>query len=175
MCVPAIAAPLLMASTAISAGGAIMGAIGQSQQASYAAQVAENNRRTTEQQANETANNTALEAQRRYRALAQTKGQQQAAMAANGVDINFGTAVDLSRDTAMIGAEDVGQIYRAGNEKLKGFDVQAQNYAAEAAAGRAKASGALVTGFLGAAGTALGGASQVAKLKSGFGGYTAGA
>lgn len=165
MCGPALAVPMLIASTAVTAGASIMGGIAQSQQASYAANIAEQNRRIATTQANDAANNTALEAQRRYRQIGQTKGAQQAALAANGVDINFGTSVDLQRDTAMIGAEDIGQIYKAGNEKVVGLDREAWNYGAEASAQRAKGKGAIVQGILEAAGTALGGASQVAKMK----------
>lgn len=158
----------MIASTAVSAGGQIVGAIGKSQQATYAASIAERNRVQAANQAKDAAENTALEAQRRYRQLNQTRGAQLAAMAANGVDLNFGTAVDVQRDTLMIGAEDVGQIYKAGNEKVKGFDNEAWNYAAEGAAQRAKAKGAIVEGVFGAAGTALGGASQLANYNRGL-------
>ena len=70
------------------------------------------------------------------------------------------------------GAEDVAQIDKAGSERTKGFDTESWNYRSEAAAQRSKASGAIVSGFMNAASTALGGASQMAKMrpKSGFGG-----
>lgn len=168
MCGP-LAAPLMIASTVLTAGASIMGGIAANQQAGYAANIAEQNRRIANNQADDAANNTALEAQRRYRQIGQTKGAQQAALAANGVDINFGTSLDLQRDTAMIGAEDVGQIYKAGNENVIGFDREAWNYGAEASAQRAKGKGALVHGFLGAAATALGGASQLSKMKAPIG------
>lgn len=156
---------LTVAATAVAATGQIVSGIGKSQQANYAAGIADQNRVAASKNAADAQDQTALEAQRRYRALAQTKGAQQAAMAANGVDINYGTAVDIQRDTAMIGAEDVGQIYKAGAAKVKGYDTEAWNYAGEANAQRAKAKGAIVDGIFGAAGTALGGASQIAKYK----------
>lgn len=168
MCVAAT--PLLIASAALSAGASIYGGFQQAAQARYAAGIADQNQRIAAQQAQDSENNTALEAQRRYRMLAQTKGAQEAALAANGVDLNFGTALDLQRDTAMIGAEDIGQIYKSGAERTRGFDIEGWNYGAEAKALRSKASGAIVGGFLNAAGTALGGASQTSKLKMAQGG-----
>lgn len=168
MCLPAV--PLLIASTALAAGGQIMGGFQKAGQARYAAAIDDRNRSIAIQQANDSEQNTSLEAQRRYRALGQTKGTQEAAMAANGIDLNFGSALDIQRDTAMIGAEDVGQIYKAGNERTKAFDTEAWNYGADAKAQRSKASGAIVNGFIGAASTALGGASQTASLKAKLGG-----
>jgi hypothetical protein len=166
MCIPAI--PLAIAATVMSTVGTAVGAIGASQQAHAAAAVADQNRKTTLNQAHDSLLNTNLEAQRRYREIAQTQGAQQAAMAANGVDLSFGSALDVQRDTAMIGAEDVGQIYKGGNERTKGYEINAWNYGAEANADRAKASGALVKGVFDTFGTALSGASQVAKMSPKF-------
>lgn len=158
--------PLMIAATAVSTIGSVVGAIGQAKQANYAASIADRNAKIAAGQAADSVQNTNLEAHRRARLLAQTQGDQQAALAANGVDINFGTSLDLQRDTAMIGAEDLGQIYKAGNERTRGFDTQSGNYRAEASAQRAKASGAIVNGLFDAVGTALGGASQIAKLNA---------
>lgn len=71
----------------------------------------------------------------------------------------------------MIGAEDVGQIYKAGSERTKGLDREAWNYGAEAKAQRSKASGAIVSGFISAASTALAGASQASMLKASLNPY----
>lgn len=163
MCLPA--ATLLIAATAAASMGQVVSGIGQAQQYRQEAQIADRNRALANDQARDSIDNTNLEAQRRYRMLAQTQGSQQASMAANGVDIDFGSALDLQRDTAMIGAEDVTQIYKAGNERTKGYDISAWNYGNQASASRAKASGAIVSGLFGAASTALGGASQVSKMK----------
>lgn len=166
MCDPAT---MVIAASAVAAASQVYSGFQQAGQARYAAGIADQNQRIAAQQAQDSENNTALEAQRRYRMLAQTKGAQEAALAANGVDLNFGTALDLQRDTAMIGAEDIGQIYKSGAERTRGLDIEGWNYGAEAKALRSKASGAIVGGFLNAAGTALGGASQVSKLKSAAG------
>jgi len=176
MCAPALALPLMIASTAVSAGGAVLSGIGQKQVLDYQAQVADQNSKLAENQAQDSIQNTNLEAQRRYREISQTKGAQTAAMAANGVDLNFGSAVDVQRDTAMIGAEDLTQLYKAGNEQIKGFEINAFNYRSQAAGDRARGRGALMDGIFKGLGTALSGASQAAKPGSwgaGSGGGTA--
>lgn len=163
MCIPVAA--LAIASAAVGTVGTVVGAVAQAQQANYQASIADQNAKIAASQANDAVQNTNLEALRRSRQNAQVAGQQQAAMAANGVDLNFGSAVDVQKDTKMFGAEDLSQIYKQGNENARGFDISGFNYRSQAAASRAAASGALIGGAFGALGTALGGATQVAKLK----------
>lgn len=157
MCPPVLA----VAATAVTAAGQVLNGIGQSQQYRYQAQVDDQNSRLAADQARDSIDNTNLEAQRRYRQLADTEGRQQAAMAASGVDLNFGSPADVQRDTAMIGGEDIGQIYKAGYQRTRGFDIDGWNSRSQAAANRAKASGALMQGIFSGLGTALGGASHV--------------
>lgn len=88
-------------------------------------------------------------------------------MAANGVDLGFGSAIDVQKDTAALGAEDMFQLYKSGNERTKGYEVNAFNYRTQAAAKRSQAGGALVGGIFGSVGTALGAASQISKMKGG--------
>jgi hypothetical protein len=156
---------LAVASTVVATVGSVTSGIGEAQQYRYQAQIADQNARLANDQARDSIENTNLEARRRYREIAQTKGAQTAAMAANGLDLNFGSPVDIQKDTAMIGAEDVGQIYKGGNERTRGFDINAFNYRSQASANRAQASGALMKGIFGGVSTALGGASQVAGMK----------
>ena len=74
----------------------------------------------------------------------------------------------------MIGAEDIDQIYKCGNERTRGFDINAFNYKSEASANRAKASGALMKGIFDGLSTALGGASQAMGMKKPSTGKTTG-
>jgi hypothetical protein len=139
--------------------------IGQAQQFRYQAGIDQQNATRANTQAQDSIQNTNIEAQRRYRELSQTKGAQAAAMAANGIDLDFGSAVDVQKDTAMIGAEDVSQIYKGGNERTKGFEINAWNYKSSAAANKGKAKGAILEGAFGAVSSALGGASQVSQMR----------
>jgi len=158
---------LLVAATTVKAAGSVVSGIGQKQVLDYQASVADQNARLAEDQARDSIQNTNLEAHRRYRELGQTKGAQTAAMAANGIDLNFGSAVDVQRDTAAIGAEDLAQIYKGGNERTRGFEINAFNYRSDAQASRARGSGALIGGIFDGLGTALGGASQATKMAQG--------
>jgi hypothetical protein len=157
MCPPVLA----VAAAAVTATGQVLNGIGQSQQYRYQAQIDDQNNRLASDRARDSIDSTNLEAQRRYRQLADTQGKQQAAMAANGVDLNFGSPAAAQRDTAMIGGEDIGQIYKAGYQRTRGYDIDGWNYRSQAAANRAKASGALMQGIFSGLGTALGGASHI--------------
>ena len=142
MCAPLLPA-LAIASAVVTAGGQIYSGINQSKSATYQAQ--------------------------NYQKLSALKGQQQAAMSANGIDTNFGTALNAQEDVSAIGAQDTGTIYQNTARESKGYLVSAANYIDQAAADRANASSALVGTAFGVAGTALGGATQYGKLKAGVG------
>lgn len=164
MCGPA--APILAAAAAaVQTVGTVVGAIGQSNNLRYEAGVADTNKALSNAQARDSILNTDLELQRLRRDQAQLSGQQVASMAANGVDLSFGSAAGVQRDTAMIGAEDAAQAGKAGYERTRGFEISAFNYKAQAEAKRAQAKGAIVNGLFSAASTALGGATQVAKMR----------
>ena len=164
MCNPVV---LIAAAAGVKAVGSVVSGIGQKQVLDYQAQVADQNAKLAEDQAQDSIQNTNLEAQRRYRDLAQTKGRQVAAMAANGIDLNFGSAADIQRDTAATGAEDLAQIYKGGNERTKGFEINAFNSRAEATGDRARGKGALIDGIFGGVATALGGAASAVKTARG--------
>jgi hypothetical protein len=165
MCNPALIVPLIIASTAVSTAGAISSSSATANAANYQAKVNDQNAALADQQARDSLDKTNIEAQRRYREQGQLKGQQEAALAANGVDLGFGSALSLQQDTAMIGAEDVGQIYKAGNERTRGYEISASNYRTEAQSNRYKASAAKTEGLFKAASSILGGASQLAGMK----------
>jgi hypothetical protein len=171
MCPPVA---LAIASAAVAATGAVFSGISQAQQYRYQAQVADQNAKLAADQARDSIETTNTEALRARRAQAQTEGQQTAAMAANGVDLSFGSAADVVSDTKMLGNEDVAQIYKGGNERTRGYDINAWNYRSQAAGARAKAKGAMVQGILGGLSSALGAASQVTGMKGGGGGSVGG-
>jgi hypothetical protein len=110
--------------------------------------------------------NTKLAAQRRYREASQLEGNQRAAMAANGIDLNYGSAVDVLRDDKMIAAEDVGQIYKEGFNKTQGYLIDAYNERLKGSAARSAAHGAQWATGIGMLGTALGSASQISKMNA---------
>jgi hypothetical protein len=162
MCGPA-AVVLPIAAAAVSIGGQLFSGAAAHNQANYEAGIARQNAGLSEEQAHDSILNTQLEAQRRYREGGRLEGQQQAAMGANNIDLNYGSALDVQRDTKMITGEDVGQIYKAGYQRTRGYEMEAYNSRSQASAARAKGTAALISAGFGAASTALGAASQMSK------------
>lgn len=132
----------------------------------YEARVADQNAKMDNEAAFRETENTKTAALAHYRRIAQLKGEQRVAQAANGVGLDFGSAVDVQSDTDMLGREDTQRIYDQGAEKVRGFDISAANYRSSAKASRFAATGAIVKGAFDMAGTALGGASQYSKMKA---------
>ena len=161
---------LLIASTAVATIGAGYNALQTSAQQRYQARVADQNAKLSAQAAQQEQQNTRDAALQHYRKVAQLQGEQRVAMAAGGLDVNFGNAADLTADTQMLAREDASRIYRQGAENVRGRDIEGSNYRSQAQASRQAASGALIGGAFEMAGTALGGASQYSRLKAqGFG------
>lgn len=144
-----------------------MGAIQQASAYRYQAKIADRNAKLTSDQARMAQENSQIEQQRLGRKIAATRGSQIASMAANGVDIGFGSALSVQEDTAMLGAKDYNQLYRQSSQDQLGFDISVANDRAKAQGARQAATGALVKGAFDVAGTVLGGASQTSKLKAG--------
>lgn len=167
MCDPAT---LMIAATVASAASAGVGALTASQQANYQAKIAERNAAMEREAAVQEQENTRQAALKHYREVAQLKGQQIVGAAANGVGVDFGTAGDMLADTEMLSREDVDRIYKQGFQNVRGRDIQASNYTAEASAQRSAATGALVKGAFDMGSTVLGGVSQYNKMKAGMGG-----
>lgn len=103
---------------------------GKAQQAmyNYQAQVAEENAKIAQ-------NNAALERQQGIEEsrlqrikVAQAVGSQQTAMAANGVDVTQGTALDVIEDTAAMGELDALQTRYNYERKALAYEAESNNY-----------------------------------------------
>lgn len=129
-------------------------------QSRYQAKLADRNAKLENESAGLALENTREAALEHYRKLAQLKGQQRVAAAANGVNVDFGSALDVASDADMLGREDSRRIYDTGYQEMRGFEINASNYRAEAQGARQAAKGALVKGAFDVVGTALSGASQ---------------
>lgn len=165
MCGPAALPALAIVSAAVTAGGAIYSGVQANKQGKYEAAVAKQNAGLANEQARDAQERGQLEAQRHWRKVAQLKGQQQASMAANGIDTSFGSAASVASDTAMLGAEDATQIYKGAFQEGRGYEISASNFRSQGQAARMKGKAALVSGYIGAASSALGGAQQYGDLK----------
>jgi hypothetical protein len=157
--------------TAILAiGSAVIGGIGQMQQANaqadaaaYNAQIADMNAQISQNRARDAVERGMTEEQQKRQQVARIKGSQMAAMAANGMDIGFGSALDTLVDTAMLGELDALTIRQNSERESYDFKVQAANQTAQGNLNRMEASSARTGGYLAAAGTILGGAGNAYK------------
>lgn len=171
MCDP-VSIGLTVASAAATMAGQYVQGQAAYTKAKYDQSAAEANAALANDQAKQQIDQTKLAASRRYREAGQLEGQQKAAMAANGLDLGFGSAARTQADSRMIASEDVGQIYKEGFNRTQGYLTDAYNYRLTGQAARSAASSAGLATGIGMAGTALGAASQLNKmrLQANFGG-----
>jgi hypothetical protein len=116
------------------AGGVVGGVSsyqqGKAQQAqyNYQAKVNEENAKIAQENANVQRQQGIEEARLQRIKAASTIGAQKTAMAANGVDITQGTAVDVISDTAAMGELDALQTQYNYEMKARGYEAQAGNF-----------------------------------------------
>ena len=158
---------LTVAATAVMALGQGYSALSANAQSKYASRVAKQNAGLENERAKDAIERGTKDAQRFQRKAGQEMGQQNAALAANGIDIGFGSAADVRGDTAMFAREDTKTIYDNSFREAKGYEINAANFLSESKAQRMAGKAALIKGGFDIAGTILGGATQISKLKSG--------
>ena len=141
----------------------------------YQAKVAEQNRKIAQQNA-EDERQQGIEESRleRYKTL-QKVGAQQAAMAANGIDITQGTALDVIDDTATIGELDALQTSYNYERRALAYEQEAGNFANQSNIDRLSSQNAANAGKLNNISNGLAGISNtlaVADKWYNFGGKT---
>lgn len=161
MCGPAL--PLIAAAMAVA--GTATSALSANAQARYQAKIADRNAAMEREAAQQDQANGVTARQEQYRRIAQLKGSQRARAAANGVGVDFGTAADVQADTDLLGREDISRIDQQTFQNVRGRDIQASNYEAQAGASRQAGTAALVSGAFSAGSSILGGVQQYNKLK----------
>lgn len=151
----------------LTLGSSIIGAAGQMQQAQaqasaakYNAKVNEMNAQLAERRAKDALERGRAEEQRKRLEVQQLLGKQRAAMAANGVDLSFGSPLDTIVDTAVMGELDALTVRSNAYREAYDYRVQAVNQRAGATLNRMEARSATTGGYLGAMGTLLGGAGK---------------
>lgn len=136
MCEGISASTIIYAIGAAAAAGtsaytAVSTADANKQQANYQALVAENNAKIAQQQRADALNRGEIEAQNAMREQAKLIGQQRASLAANGVDVTQGSAVDILASTKFLGAQDVATIQSNAAREAWGYTVESGNYQAQ--------------------------------------------
>jgi len=156
---------LALAAAGMSVIGTGVSALQANAQARYQAKVAERNQSLAAEAARREIEATQTERQAHYRRVAQLKGEQRVAAAANGVSLDFGTAADVLADTDMLSREDVRRINQRGEDRVRGFDIEGSNFGAEANAAQSSGRGALVGGVFNMAAEGLGGSASIGHLR----------
>lgn len=154
---------LMIASTLLSAGGAIQQGNAQAAASRHQAQVAEMNATLADRQARDALERGKLAEQEKRRETARLLGAQQAAFAANGVDLTMGSPLDTIAGSAALGEIDALTIRSNAAREAYDFDVQGMNQRANANLARAQASSAKTGSLLSAGSTILGGAANTWK------------
>jgi hypothetical protein len=157
---------LAIASTVVGAGSQIYTANANAAASNYSAGINDRNATYAERRARDALDRGAEEERRVRQEGAQAKGSQVAGMAAAGLDLGFGSPLDVLTDTT-IGIElDSARVRRNANLEADDYDRQAWNYRAGASMDRASAKNARVGGIISSVGTVLTGASDYQKYKA---------
>lgn len=132
--------------------GAGLTARSQMAEGRYAAQAAGANARMAELQAEDALRRGDIEAMRQRQATRGLIGSQRAALAAQGIDLTSGSAMELQEDAAALGAQDAETIRANAWREAWGFRAEATNLRTqghlERAAAATKAGSTLLTGGL---------------------------
>lgn len=174
MCEPiSLTAALSLGATALSTGLGVVGMVGQQQaqaqaaqasaaQARYQAQVAEQNRELARRQQADALQRGQVAEENRRRVTAQQIGQQTAALAAQGTDLE-GSPTDILGDTAAAGELDARTVRANAAREAYGYEVQGLGYGNTAAMEYTRAANSTYTpNYLGAGASLLSGASTLA-------------
>ena len=147
-------ATALLALTAASAFSTIGNIYTQSRaikaQGSYEAGVYEQNARLAQMQAEDAIERGDQDARTYQLQVKRLMGSQRARLAAQGLDLGYGSALDIQEDTAMLGAMDALTIRNNAYREAWGYKVQALDYSGRAAftslTAKSKASQTILTG-----------------------------
>ena len=167
----AIGAIATIASTALGTVSSVQQ--GKSQQAmyNYQAQVANENAKIANKNAANERQTGIEEARLQRTKTMQAVGSQQAAMAANGMDITQGTSLDIIEDTAAMGELDALQIQTNYERKAQAYEQKANNFNNEANMDVIAGKNAYKTEMINAAQTGLNGVAKLTDVSSKWVGF----
>lgn len=159
-----------MATTGI---GSVIGAVGNIESgysnanaAKYQAQVAENNSAIAGRNAEFATQEGNVQAENQGLKNRSQAGSIIANTAANGIDVNSGSAKQVQQSQQILGNLDAMTIRSNAAREAYGYQTQAQNFTAEAALKSSEAKNDVSAGFMGAGSSLLSGASSLGKQYS---------
>lgn len=143
---------------ALSVAGSVLGAVQAKNMADYQAELAERNAKISEENAARTITRSQVEAQDQDMMNLAFLGEQEAAQSASGLG---GRSQFLARKSGQeLGRRDVLNVRQAGEIEAYNYRVEAMGQRANAEMARAEGRNAMLSGFLGATKSIIGGASS---------------
>lgn len=160
---PAVAIAATVASTALGVMGSVQQGQAASSQAAYQAQVARNNAILAERAAKDAEDRGRVAALNQRNRTKQLIGRQRAQLAANGVLVDRGSALDIVADTAQIGETDALTIENNADREAANYRAQGSNFTADAQLSLLRGKSAVNSSYFQSGGVALDGLGQVAS------------
>jgi len=154
---------LSVAAAALGAFGQVRGGQAAAAQGKFEQKVANQNAQIEDRNRIDAISRGETDQRNHYRRLAQAMGEARVRNSGLGLDTGFGSAASLEEDISLIGYEDSGALAENTNKEVMGYDINAANYRMQGAAASARGKAAKQAGYIGAAGTLLGAASQQAS------------
>lgn len=158
----AISANISLVSTAFQMYGSYQQGKAQQAQYDYQAKVNENNRQIAEWQAQDALDRGEIEEKKHRIKVSRLKGTQRSVLAANGVEVDSGSALDTILDTAELGELDALTIRSNSERESYDYKVAAMNQGAEAGLNTLAGKNASTAGKYGAMTSLLTGANSMA-------------
>jgi hypothetical protein len=164
--------PLAVAAAGAAAAGQLAGGVGALQQGNYESQIAKRNAAMEIEAAHDSVTQGRNEARSFYRTVGRTKGDEIAAMAANNIDVGFGSAERVQEDAQQGADEDAQTLYKNIYERTRGHYIDATNYVQQAKAAKMKGRAEMVGSVIKAGSSLMSGFQQqgMMKAKLGLGG-----
>ena len=126
-----VVAILMVAAAVVTALGQIQASKAAQASAKYQSAVARNNQILAQRAAADATARGAQEAKQHLRQTAMLIGKQRTTLAANGVLVDTGSALDITADTAATGQLEALQIKNNAAREALGFETQGMNFQAE--------------------------------------------
>lgn len=165
MCPPVAAAVAIGATVAggiTKAAGSIYAGNMQAKIAGLNADMAEQNAAAANAQAADAIQLGSEQVSQHYLQAGQLRGQQAAAQAANGVELDYGSPLEVMADTSTMSEIDATTLRKNAKNQADAYRVQGVNYLNEAQVDRLGGQAAKIGGYIGAATSVIGAANQIA-------------
>lgn len=165
----AIATTAAVGSTGLAVAGQVQASKAAQASANYQSQVANINARSADQQAQDAIARGEEDAQAHGQRVAQLRGQQTASMAAMGLELGYGSPLEIAQDTSLGAAQDARRLRENAGREADSYRISAANSRTDAVSARASGQAAKSSMLINAGSTILGGAGQLAGIQHKYG------